>query len=549
MVADGRSKVLVAGGGVAAFEAVLALRDLAAGRAQVELLAPRGSFTYEPLSVTGPFAGGESVTYALDELAERCGATHVAGRLTGIDAWRRVAHTSTNAELEYDVLLVACGALPVPAVPGATPFRGSPDIERLRALLAELERGQAGSLAVAIPGGATWSLPAYELALLTAAHLREHGRGDVRVTVVTPEAEPLQLFGPPASVAISDLLDASGIELRSASYAIGFENGSLALVPGPALEVDRVAALPRLAGAPLDGIPQTRDGFVPVDAHGRVHGLDDVYAAGDITTFTVKQGGLATQQADAAAEAIAARLGAELEPRRFRPVLRGLLLTGSGVRYLRRELTSSAGQEPVADLEPLWWPPAKVVGRYLAPFLAEVAGARTAPGPPPTRSAIDVAVELDVDTLARTGARRLPPHPTDAGEARVGDVMTPDPIVVAADVTLGEVAERLVGTGATAAAVVERDALVGILTAADTVRAAAARVQPDELPVRQWMTAEPVTVPPTYPVSAAALLMSEYGIHHLPVVHAETVVGMVSLEDLLAAKAIQAVERTGASTI
>ena len=61
-------------------------------------------------------------------------------------------------------------------------------------------------------------------------------------------------------------------------------------------------ALPSLSGQRIDGVPQTRDGFVPVDRHGRVDGLPDVYAAGDITRFPVKQGGLAAQQADAAAE-------------------------------------------------------------------------------------------------------------------------------------------------------------------------------------------------------------------------------------------------------
>jgi CBS domain-containing protein len=48
------------------------------------------------------------------------------------------------------------------------------------------------------------------------------------------------------------------------------------------------------------------------------------------------------------------------------------------------------------------------------------------------------------------------------------------------------------------------------------------------------MTAEPITVPPSYPASAAALLMSEYGIHHLPVVDGERLVGIVDLEDVLA---------------
>ena len=535
MAVDGRAKVLVAGGGVAALEAALALRELAAGRLRVELLAPSGRFTYEPLSVTEPFAGGESVSFELDDLAERVGATHIAGGLTGIDAWRHVAHTTRNVEMEYGVLLVACGALGVPAVPGATPFRGSADADRVRAIIAELETGEAQSLAFVIPGGATWSLPAYELALLTASYVRERALTGIELGVITPEAEPLQLFGPAASDAIREQLTRLEIELRTASYAVAFVDGVLELLPGPGYPVDRVLALPRLAGAPLDGIPQTRDGFIPVDAHGRVHGLDDVYAVGDITSFPVKQGGLATQQADVAAEAIAASLGVDLTPQPFRPVLRGVLLTGREPRYLRRELAGSPEREPVAEVEPLWWPPAKISGRYLAPFLAELAGTQAPATAPPPPEAVDVAVELDAETLARTGPRRLPSEPSAPGEVTVGELMDADPILVAASDTLGEVAERLVADETTAAAVLEHDELVGILTAADTVHAAATRAQPDEMSVRMWMTAEPVTVPPTYPASAAALLMSEYGIHHLPVVDGDRVVGMVALEDVLAA--------------
>ena len=541
MIADGRSKVLIAGGGVAALEAALALRSLAAGRVRIELLAPRGRFTYEPLSVTEPFARGEGFGLDLDELAARLGATYVAAGLTGIDAWRHIAHTSRNTEVEYDVLLIACGALAIPAVPGATLFRGGVDTDRMRAVLAELERGDARSLAFAIPGGATWSLPAYELALLTAEHARTRGLRGIEVTVVTPETEPLQLFGPPASEAIRTLLDDAGIGLRTAAFPARFEDGVLDVLPGTGLEVDRVVALPRLAGAPLDGIPQTRDGFVSVDGHGRVHGVDDVYAAGDITSFPVKQGGLATQQADAAAEAIAGGFGIELEPQPFRPVLRGLLLTGRSPRYLRRDLTGTPEHEPVTDLEPLWWPPAKVIGRYLAPFLAELAGQRAGPTPVAAPEAIEVDVELDAGTLARTGPRRLPPHTPLAGEPPVGELMDSDPIVVPADATVSDVAELLVGHSSTAAAVVERGMLVGILTAADTVRAAAARARPDELAVRLWMTAEPVSVAATYPASAATLLMSEHGIHHLPVVDAERVVGMLTFEDVL--------EGTAAATV
>jgi sulfide:quinone oxidoreductase len=128
---------------------------------------------------------------------------------------------------------------------------------------------------------------------------------------------------------------------------------------------------PRLAGPRPRGIPCERDGFIPTDAHGCVHGVEHVFAAGDATTFPVRQGGVAAQQADAVAQVIAASVGADIEPQPLRPVLRGLLLTGSSPRYLRADISSGACS---FSRQSLWWPPTKLAAPYLAPYLARRAG-------------------------------------------------------------------------------------------------------------------------------------------------------------------------------
>jgi sulfide:quinone oxidoreductase len=534
MDAAKRKKVLIAGGGVAALEAALALRELAADRVDVELLAPEPHFWYRPLSVAAPFALGEVNRFELDGLARDLGASFTLGALTGIDEWRHIAHTSKNRQIPYDMLLVACGALPLPSIPGALTFRGPADIELVQHLLEEVARGDVGSIAFVIPWGAVWPLPAYELALLTAAHVRVRGVADgIELTLVTPESAPLQLFGSPASEAACAVLEESGVEIRVGAYAGKFADGQLELIPDGTVIADRVVALPRLQGSPIDGLPQTVDGFIPVDSHCRVRGVTDVFAAGDITSFTVKQGGIATQQADVAAAAIAAEAGADVAPTRFRPVLRGLLLTGREPRYLRRELTIAPEEEPSASYEPLWWPPAKIVGLYLAPFLAARAGAELPPSPGEALSGgVALEVELEDEALDTSTWRRfVSDH--DVDDAGVGEIMSPDTVVVVPEDTLGEVAERLLATGATAAAVAEYGRLIGILTAGDLVRASAMRVHPSEGRARQWMTAEPVTVSPKTPVLAAARLANEYGVRHLPVVDGGRPVGMLYMDDAL----------------
>ena len=525
------TRVLIAGGGVAALEAALALRALAEERVSVELLAPEPLFWYRPLAVSEPFDLGEVRHFDLAELAAAAGATFSPGALTGVDVGSQLVQTSLSSSIPYDVLLVACGAVPTPAVAGALTFRGSADTERIRDLLGEIVAGQVGRVAFVVPWGAVWSLPIYELALMTAAYVAERQLDHVELTLVTPEDEPLQLFGPAGSAAVRELLDERGIAVQAGASAIEFVAGELRLVPEGSIASDRVVALPRLRGARIDGLPQTVEGFVPVDAHGQVHGLADVFAAGDITSFPVKQGGIAAQQADAAAEMIAANAGADLTPQPFRPVLRGLLLTGRQPRYLRHEITGGAGDPSSASPEPLWWPPAKIVGNYLAPFLGAVAGVESPPEAPAAHGAVPLEVELDAARMRGLAALRLETASPVEGEAgvTVAQVMSTDPLVVAPEDTLGEVAEKMRARDLGSALVADHGRLIGILTSRDLLGAFAGRVHPSEARVREWMTAEPVAVSAATPIEAAVTLMTEYGLHRLPVVDDERPTGILGL--------------------
>ena len=106
--------------------------------------------------------------------------------------------------------------------------------------------------------------------------------------------------------------------------------------------------------------------------------MRDVFAAGDATAFPIKQGGLAAQQADAVAEAIAASAGAGVHPQPFRPVLRGLLTAGGAARYMRARIATGTGDDCAVSERPLWWPPNRLCGRYLAPYLSSRGGGAAA---------------------------------------------------------------------------------------------------------------------------------------------------------------------------
>ena len=433
---------MIIGGGVAALEATLALQALAGPRVGIEVVAPEPHFYYRPLSVAAPFAPGELRRYDLGMLLARGGALLTLGTVAGVDPDRCEARTSDGAVLSYDALLVACGAMPEPVIDGALTFRGPADIDRVSALLREVESGTVNSIAFSIPGGAVWSLPLYELAFLTAAWLERQGRRDVSLVLTTPESEPLELFGAEASAATTRLLEERGIDVWSRSRALGFHEGELALASGETLLVDRVVAMPRLTGPRLAGLPQTRNGFIPIDRHCNVEGLPGVYAAGDITTFPVKQGGIAAQQADVAAQAIARAAGADLEPQPFRPVLRGLLLTGSAPQFMRHDL-SHPSDTPAVSLNELWWPPAKIAGHYLGPLILSLDETGTADVEAEERPGdVAVLVELDPDATTPADTADDPGAPVPEGEA-VGDLPTAPLLLVAPEDTLGEVAARM----------------------------------------------------------------------------------------------------------
>jgi sulfide:quinone oxidoreductase len=164
------------------------------------------------------------------------------------------------------------------------------------------------------------------------------------------------------------------------------------LTPGDGrLEATVIVALPTMEGPGIHGLPVDDHGFIPIDDHARVSGVEDVYAAGDGTNFPIKQGGLGTQQADAAAAHIAHRLGAALDPEPFRPVLRGKLLTGDASLHMRADVAGGGG-EGESSLDCLWWPPYKVSGRYLTPWLYHGDAAKTDAESP--EGALDVEVAL-----------------------------------------------------------------------------------------------------------------------------------------------------------
>jgi sulfide:quinone oxidoreductase len=366
-------RAVIAGGGVAGLEAVLALSTLARGLVEVELLAPTDEFVYRPMLVAEPFGAADVLRINLERVARDTGARHIKDALVSVDPGARTVGTASGNTLGYDALLIALGANPVEAVPGALTFSGEGERRRFAELLTTLGRRGTKRLAFVVPRAASWSIAAYELALLTAAERDARRLEGVEITLVTHEAAPLDLFGSAASQLVAARLEEAGVSVRLSSLVDRFEAGKLHLQADGAVTVDAAVALPALEVPPVPGLPQRQNGFVQTDTAMHVDGLEAVWAAGDATWFPIKQGGLAAQQADVAARSIAVRAGAHVPIEPFQPVLRAALITGGAPEFFRTPLAGAQGG--VAGVgHALWWPSAKLAGKYLTPYISPTLG-------------------------------------------------------------------------------------------------------------------------------------------------------------------------------
>jgi sulfide:quinone oxidoreductase len=380
--------VMIVGGGVAGLEALMACRDLAGERAELTLVAPEPDFLYKPLLVEEPFDLGPAERHELAPLAAELGARFVPRAVSGVRTDEHAVALDDGSALPYDFLIVCAGGRFRPALEGVTTFPSGAGPLRINELLGSGE-GEV-RIAFVVPLGVTWALPIYEIALMTQRRGRELGR-DASLVIVTPEEAPLAIFGPAASDAVRELIAGRGIAFEGSSSVRERDGDELVVSPGDRrIAADEVVALPAMEGPAIEGLPQSEGGFIPIDEHARVPGIEDVYAAGDGTSFPVKQGGLGTQQADAAAAHLAHRLGAAVEAEPFRPVLRGKLLTGEESLHMRAEVAGGSG-EGAAALDCLWWPPHKISARYLAPFLYH---GEVHAEPEPPRGPLEVEVEL-----------------------------------------------------------------------------------------------------------------------------------------------------------
>ncbi len=340
---------------------------------RITLLTSESEYVQRPLTVREPFSGPAAARHPLSLVADDLGLEQRFGLLLAVAPESRTVTTDGGDTIPYDALLLATGAVPQPRFKHVLNLDARRLDEQLRGLVQDVEAGMSKQLVFVAPREPSWPLPIYELALMTARRAYEMGVGG-SVTVITGSAAPLSIFGSAASDAIEQELAHFRVALITGVEVEISDSGHLVINPGAReLPADRIIVLPKLVGPTIPGISAVdENGFVLVDGHCAVQGIDRVYAAGDITSFPVKHGGIAAQQAEVAAEAIAALAGVELAPRALRPALRGIMFGGREPLYISARLEDGRAVDSQASTEPLWHSSEKLSTQYLASYLSEL---------------------------------------------------------------------------------------------------------------------------------------------------------------------------------
>lgn len=360
--------ILIAGGGVAALETLLALHERIGTSRRVTLLAPHTDFRYRPLTAYGGLVPGPRTPIDLRAIAAEHDAEFVHDQLTTVRPDEHEAATPNGLRIAYEALVVAIGAVAINPFPGAVTLGLAREEAAFEAFVRRVRDGALERVVVVVPPQLGWTLPAYEAALLL-----RHASASLEITVTTPEEAPMERFGPEIAAAISDRLRDRRIDFCPETFPVTVADGQLWVRSHGLVAADAVVALARSGGPIISGLPIDPLGFVPVDDTSRVIGTTGIWAAGDAAAHHTKQGGFALQQAEAASDDIVATLNgtpSDVPPAPPPLVMRAALLDGDRVLYLRAEQQEGRWQG-VASWDPLWEPPGKIAGGRLTSYLAK----------------------------------------------------------------------------------------------------------------------------------------------------------------------------------
>jgi len=318
--ANGRARVVVAGGGFAGLESAFLLRAKLGERARITLVSDGDTFLFKPNTIYIPFgADPDSLLIRLAKPAARRDIELVRGQVGDVDPDARTL-VADGKPIPYDFLVLATGAAMRPEeVPGLaehaetiwTPAEMQALGGRLRELVAGAKRGETPRIVFLVPPFNKCAGPLYEIVFMVETWLRRvQVRDRVQLVYATYEPSYIAAFGPKLHDVVTDEFAARGIDGHVQWRVSHVEPDVVVSESGERLRYDLLVAFPPYTAAvDYDGLPTDDRGFLATELQSRrVDGQERIYAPGDAGDFPVKQAFLAFLQADAVAGDITAQI-------------------------------------------------------------------------------------------------------------------------------------------------------------------------------------------------------------------------------------------------
>ncbi len=319
------ARVLILGGGIAGVAAALAFRKRGF---EVELVTDRPYLYIFPLSIWVPvrLAAFSEVTIPLSELARKHGFELTIDRVSGIDRNSgTVTLEASGSRIHSGTVVIALGAgkVPCPGIEHTLSICGVPEQAlALRDRIDCLSARGYGRIAIGFGGSredpsAVRGGPAFELLFNLHYRLTQLGiRERFELTFFSPMPSPGAKMGAKALGAMDRMFTSKKINKRVGTGIVRFDDTGVILSDGSTIASDLTMFIPACRGHEVvrnSGLPQNAAGFITIDDHCRIAGMENWYAIGDAAAlegpeWKAKQGHLAEVMADCAAAHAAALL-------------------------------------------------------------------------------------------------------------------------------------------------------------------------------------------------------------------------------------------------
>jgi sulfide:quinone oxidoreductase len=352
-------KIVILGGGFAGIQAAIELQK--SGMFKVTLVSDRDYLYIYPISIWVPVhaAEFEDVKVPLADIQKKYPFELIIEPVTEIHA--KDHHVICNGQvIDYDYLVVAFGAdkMKHKGIENTLSICGKPQIAlSIREGIDQLVEQRRGKIAVGFGGNpkdlsAVRGGPAFEL-MFNIHHMltRKKIRQNFELTFFAPMAEPGAKMGRNSFAMLNKMMDRYKIGKRFGKKITGFENKSVLFEDESALNADLILFIPASAGNSIlqaSDLPLTDAGFIKIDDHCKVQGLNDVYAIGDIAAiegpeWVAKQGHIAELMGRNAAYNIIGTEKGTTKKKGYQDMLNILCVmdTGNGAAFVFRNNTRS----------------------------------------------------------------------------------------------------------------------------------------------------------------------------------------------------------------